>query len=316
MREDREKALEFASEPLAVTALAYLSAAGTQNEHVAADVVKLKSVIEAQDTLDGKPAIRHSALELVSNDENPCRYRVCFKRVIASVNKAIEAVPFDVPFGVRLQLPADVDQMALQQTWQTCWDETMNRPAHSVLVSPDQGAMALDEWLDEQGGPTLEKFLLFVAVQLHDSPPQNSGEAAVAMLIGWPQLASRRRIGCIGSLHRPVYVSGEDINGPLSTALQWGRAKHDAVTDLWQAGLDKADKATVLNGSSALELGVSKADDLSGIHDVDAALGRSGCASAWLALALSLEHAARTHRPQLVAWRDASLRFSIVQPVA
>ena len=245
---------------------------------------------------------------------------MCFKRLIVSVKKAVEAVPFDVPFGVRLQLPTDVDQIALQHTWQSCWDEAMNRPAYSVLVHPEQGAMALDEWLDEQGGPTLEKFLMFVAVQLHDSPPQNSGEAAVAMLIGWAPLASRRRIKCIGSLHRPVQVpvqvSGEDINAPLSTALQWGRAKHDAVTDLWQAGLDKADKATVLNGSSVLELGVSKTDDLSGMHDLDAALGRSGCASAWLALALSLEHAAQTHRPQLVAWRDASLHFSIVQPVA
>lgn len=314
LREEREQALAFASEPLAVTALAYLSAAG--NTDVAADIVKLRSVVEAQDSLDGKAAIRHSALELISTDENPCRYRVAFRHLIASTKNAVEALPLDVPFGVRLQLPDDVDQAALQQTWQTCWDEAMTRPAYSGLVAPEQGAMSLDEWLDERGGQTLEKFLLFVAVQLHDAPPQNSGEAAVALLIGWPPLASRRQIACIGSLHRPVQASGTDINAPLSTALRWGRTEREAVIDLWQTGLDKSDKAAVLNGSSTLEVGLSKAEDLSGLHDLDIALGRTGCASAWLALALSLEHAAQTRRPQLVAWRDGSLHFSIVQPVA
>jgi hypothetical protein len=314
LRENREQALEFASEPLAVTALAYLSAAG--NKDVATDIVKLKSVVEAQDSLDGQAAIRHSALELISSDTNPCRYRVAFKRLIASIKQAVEALPLDVPFGVRLQLPAGEDQETLQQTWQTCWDEAITRPAYSVLVTPEQGAMALDEWLDEQGGQTLEKFLLFVAVQLHDAPPPNSGEAAVALLIGWPPLASRRRIECIGSLHRPVQAADTDINVPLSTALEWGRTEHDAVNDLWQTGLDKSDKAAVLNSSSTLELGMSKAEDLSGLHDLDIALGRTGCASAWLALALSLEHAVQTRRPQLVAWRNGSLHFSIVQPVA
>jgi hypothetical protein len=56
-------------------------------------------LVEAQDSLDGNVAIRHSALELISTDINPCRYRVSFMRLIASIKQAVEAIPLDVPFG-------------------------------------------------------------------------------------------------------------------------------------------------------------------------------------------------------------------------
>ncbi|WP_250516514.1 hypothetical protein [Caballeronia sp. INDeC2] len=312
LRGERNKALQYASEPLAAIACAYLTGAGDSG--LVANILQGASVLEARTSLDGREGIRHSALDLVSDEENPCRYRVCFGRLIASMERTVRGLPLDVPFGVRLQLPADVDRETLRQTWQTCWDEKSMRRCEAKLVPNEQGIMALDEWLDHCGGPVLEKVLLFVAVQLHDVPPKNSAEAASAVLVGWPQLLSRREIAYLGVLHRPVQGQRDDLKSCVSTALQWGRTTAAEVGDLWQAGLEKDDKGAVNQTMSDLKAGVSSGSDLGGVHDIDLALGQPGYASGWLALALSLEHATKTEKPQLAAWREGALHFAVVQP--
>ncbi|MFM0327863.1 hypothetical protein [Caballeronia glebae] len=312
LREDRDRALQFAGEPLAAIACAYLTAAG--DKALAAKVLQRASVLEARIALDGREGVRHSALDLLLDKANPSRYHVCFRRLIAAMQKPVGALPLEVPFGVRLQLPADVDRERLRQAWQDCWDEQSMRRCEAKLVPGEQGLMALDEWLDHRGGPALEKVLLFVAVQLHDAPPQNSAEVATAVLVGWPQMLSRRGMAQLGLLHRPVRGHRDELNMCVSTALQWGRATNIEIGDLWQAGLEKDDKGAVNQTLSDLKLGVSSGNDLSGVHDVDLALGEPGCASGWLALALSLEHAKKTNKPQLVAWREGALHFAVVQP--
>ncbi|KAK42403.1 hypothetical protein BG58_03735 [Caballeronia jiangsuensis] len=312
LREERDRALQYASEPLAAMACAYLTAAGDTG--LTANILQGASVLEARTSLDGREGIRHSALDLASDDENQCRYRLCFARLIASMERTVRGLPLDVPFGVRLQLPADGDRETLRQTWQTCWDEKSMRRCEAKLVPNEQGLMALDEWLDYHGGPGLEKVLLFVAVQLHDVPPPNSAEVASAVLVGWPQLLSRREIAYLGALHRPVQGQRDDLRSCVPTALQWGRSTAAEIGDLWQAGLQKDDKGAVNQAMSDLKVGVSSGNDLSGVHDVDLALGQPGCASGWLALALSLEHAVKTDKPQLVAWREGALHFAVVQP--
>jgi hypothetical protein len=313
LREDGEKALLFASEPLAVVGYTYLSGAGTSD--VASSVVDGSTSLEAQTSQDGSEGVRHSTLALDESADSS-RYQSCFENLITAIKPVVARIPLDIPFGVRLQLPDDSERQVLLQTWQTCWDEKKMRRARAVLVPTEQGVMALDEWLDNRGGPALEKFLLIVGVQLHDTPPQNSAEAAVAMVLGWAPLAGRRRIPFVAHLHRPVETNPGSSDAAVSTALLWGGATGDKVNDLWQAGLASADKGTVTKSLSDLSVGVSKTDGLSGIHDIDTALGHPGSVAGWLALALAVEHTKQNKHPQLVAWREGTLRFAVVQPGA
>jgi hypothetical protein len=174
--------------------------------------------------------------------------------------------------------------------------------------------MALDGWLDIRGGPELEKFTLFVSVQLHHKPPPNSAEAAVALLLGWAPLAERRGFKPLALLHRPVEVDAMVLSAAVPLALLWGKAEASQLNDLWQAGLKGKDKSALVQAASDLSLGISQSDELSGIHDIDVAMGDPGVAAGWLALVLAVEHAAMTGKPQLMATREGALRLAITQP--
>ncbi|QIE24153.1 hypothetical protein SBC1_20460 [Caballeronia sp. SBC1] len=313
LREDRETALEFASDPLAVVRYAYLTGAGSRD--VASTLDRAAAALEAHTFPNGSDVFPLSSLSLAGDDDDPGRYCACFRELIGSVSDSVKAIPRDVPFGVCLQLPVDVDQQALVDAWQACWDDAELRAVKAELVATDKGLMALDQWLDNKGGPALEKFVLFVAVQLHETPLQNSAEAAVALLLGWAPLAQRRHIEPVALLHRPVEADLDATDAPISTALQWGRTTGDKINDLWQTGLERMDKAALVNSLSDLSIGVSQTENLAGIHDLDITLGYSGNAAGWLAVALGIEHATQNNTTQLVAWRESTLRFVVVQPV-
>lgn len=182
-QEDRDKALLFASEPLAVVGCAYLSAPGS--EDLASKIAEGGPALKAQTSRAGSNAVRHTALDLLEDKNMPGRYRACFRELLNQVADAVTAVPRNVPLDVRLHLPADADRESLLDTWHACWGARDLRPVNATLLSSERGLMALDEWLDIRGGLSLEKFTLFVSIQLHDTPPQNSAEAAVALLLGW-----------------------------------------------------------------------------------------------------------------------------------
>jgi len=312
--QDREKVLRFASEPLAVAGYAYLTGAGSRN--VASTLAQVTTPVGGQTSPDGSSALPKSTLTLESDEEDLGRHSACFRALIDSVAKAVQAIPLDVPFGVRLQLPLDADHETLLKTWQTCWVDAGLRTAKTVLVKNEAGVMVLDDWLNNRDGPVLEKFLLFVAVQLHATEPQIGAEAAVALVLGWAPLARRRHVKPIALLHRPVEAESDTTDAAISTAFQWGRTTGAKIKDLWQTGLTVADKAAVIKSVSTLAIGVSQTANLAGIHDIGTALGHPGNAGGWLTVSLGIDHAIQSNNPQLLAWREGTLRFAVVQPVA
>lgn len=312
-QEDREKGLRFAREPLAVLGLAVLSAHG--RDGVAGKIAAGGSALGARTSRGGHNAVRHTALELTGEQDAQGRYRTCFKGLLDQIADTVAAIPPSVPLSVRLELPDDVNRESLLGIWQVCWDEKKLRTAKARLLASGKGLMVLDDWLDVRGGPLLEKFTLFVCAQLHEIPPQNSTEAAVALLLGWAPLADRRGMKPWAMLHRPVQTDGAELESAMSKVLLWGNATADLIDHLWQAALERKDKSSLLDSASVLSLGLSKADDLSGIHDIDIALGNPGVAAGWLAAALAIEHAAQVNVPQLIAWREGSLRLAIAQPM-
>ncbi|SAK88112.1 hypothetical protein AWB75_06022 [Caballeronia catudaia] len=326
LQEAYETALQFASEPLAVNGVAYLTGLGTKE--LARKLADGSITLTAQTTRSGVEGIRHSALTLEKesipkeNDEHKDddpetrRYRNCFDALIAAIAPTVKVIAFDIPFGVRLQLPDETKRDHLRQVWQTCWDKSGLRRTQAVLTESSQGVMSLDEWLDIKGGPRLEKALLFVSVQLHETPPQNSAEVAVALILSWLPLAQRRRLPIVAHVHRPVEAISNDVSASITTALQWGRAEGKEVEDLWQSGVERAEKDAISQCMSDLAIGVSATPNFSGLHNIDAALGCPGSSAGWMALALGVEQASGRKKAQLIAWREASLRFLVVQPVA
>lgn len=312
LTEDRATALQFASEPLAVVGCAYLCSLGRVN--VAATIAKGNAEFGALTPHAGGEAIRHTELTLSEDANKPGRYRACFMELLDLITEKLTAIPLAAPLTVSLLLPSNTAHPLLLKTWESCWQERGLRPAQASLLPIEQGLMATDAWLDIQGGLMLEKFTLFVSVQLHDAPPENSAEAAVTLLLGWAPLVERHGVKSLAMLHRPVEATTKSSDETIPTTLLWGRTTAPKINDLWQAGLEKADKPAISQSASDLMLGVSKTDKLAGIHDMDTAIGHSGVAAGWLAVALAIEQAANSGKPQLTAWREGSLRFAIVQP--
>jgi hypothetical protein len=264
----------------------------------------------------GEKPLRHTSLSLYDDASASDRYRSAFVQLLAGIKESLDELPVDVPFDIRLQLPANTDEAQMVPIWKACWHNCGYSDASVQLLEPETGLMALDAWLDVNGGPVLERFTLFIAVQLHDESPENSAEAATALLLAWAPLAERRGLKPIALLHRPVQSEAIDFITSLPKALQWGRTMATQVNDVWQGGLTSEDKAAFLKKSGGLGLQASKTKDFAGIHDIDRALGNPGTAAAWLSVALASEHAWRTIEPQLVLARENLLRLAVVQPVA
>ncbi|WP_250467823.1 hypothetical protein [Caballeronia sp. GAFFF2] len=312
LRADREKAVEFARDPLAVLGYAYLTGAGTSN--------MARLIAEPANTAElptGEIAVsvsNYKELPLVGDDDDPSRYRACFGDLIGAMVDVVRKIPHDAPFAVRLQLPKEADRDTSLAAWQACWTAAKLRPTTAILIEPEQGVMALDEWLDVRGGPKLERFVLFAAVQLREAPFDDSTEAAVALLLSWAPLAYRYELCPLAILHRPIEGESEECRAVLTTPLRFGHATGDQISDLWEAALESDEKSIISRDISSLVAGVSKTEKLSGIHDIDKTFDRLDGATGWLTLTLGIEHAADTKRPQLMAWREGRFRVAVAQP--
>ncbi|KWA30833.1 hypothetical protein WT39_09015 [Burkholderia territorii] len=311
---DREKAIQFASEPLAVLGYAYLSGVGSAN--LASKIVQGDTALEAQTAASGAEGVRHTALESIHGETLARRYRACFDELVAMIRPTIEAVPHDVRLDVRLHIPEGPEREAQLEAWRGAWRQAALRRAEVTPLSVEQGLMAVDEWLDVKGGHSLEKFTLFVSVQLYDTPPAGTGEAAVAILLGWAPLAARRGLDIIAMLHRPVEAVIDGLPEAMSKAVLWGNTASQNVKDLWEAGLDGEDGSALLDAASEVKLGVTGGAGFDGLHDIDAAVGHPGLCAGWLAVVAAIEHGAQAGSPQGIAWREGTLRLAVIQNTA
>ncbi|WP_235844787.1 hypothetical protein [Cupriavidus agavae] len=312
-QKDHAEAVRFAQEPLAVVDFAYLCAFGAYD--ASARITGGNKLLQSQMPVTEGVAVRHTALPTLEGPLRADRFAAGFVDLLDRLDGTIHTLSHSIPLEVYLQLPEDIDQNELLERWQACWTRFGYRPVPTILLSPEQNVMETDTWLDAHGGPALEKFALFVSIQLHVTPPQNSTEAAVAVLLGWTPLAQRKGVSIRALWHRPAAAQEHILRDAMSTALQWGDAEAKKVADIWQAGLSSAEKSAVLKASSDLELAASKSDGLSGVHDIDLSLGNAGCATAWLAAVLAVERAAQTRIPQLVVTRQQGLQLAVVQPL-
>jgi hypothetical protein len=312
--EDRAEAIEFASEPLAVLGYTYLCAMGGAN--VASRMVGNEAILAAVVPAPGGEAIRHTTLASVVGKDLLDRFRACCFDLLGSMDTVLCSLPRRVPFDVRLRLPPGASQEAMLAIWRDCWRACDLPAAEVTVLEANRGLMILDDWLDIRGGPGLEKFTLVVAVQLHETPPQDSAEAAVALLLGWEPLAHKRGLTSLALFHRPVEISSLEQGDALATALLWGKSEPAQISHLWQTGLDRKDKPTLLRQAAELGVGFSAAVGLAGTYDLDNALGHAGMAAPWLAAALAIEHAQRSGEQQLMTCREDRLQLAVIRPAS
>lgn len=307
---ERRDGIRFASEPLAVLGYAYLTGAGSSN---VSTLLRKPDEKDASSTGDGVAGGRSGSLELAGDDEDPGRYRACFRVLISQIAESVRAIPSDVPFAIRLHLSERVDRSALLESWRTIWNAAKLRPAIPSLVVTERGMVELDEWLDIHGGPRLEQCVLYVGVRLRGTPSSPGAEAASAVLLGWAPLVRRHSVRVMALLHRPVEAKAPDVESGMASALMWGQTTVDAVEDVWLTGVRGEEKVAI--SKYARQAPASGGNAGRGqIRDVTALLGDVGEASGWLAIALGIENALREHGPQLVACREGTLRFAVIQP--
>ncbi|MCP3723241.1 hypothetical protein M3I53_08855 [Paraburkholderia sp. CNPSo 3272] len=309
---DRAKAIRFGQEPLAVLGLAYLTAMGSGN--VGARIAGCERALRSQQSPTTGITLRRTHLDILDGTDGFARFQLCLFEVMRGVHSVIQRVPSNMLLDVYLQVPETLSGEEVQEAWRACTKAIGITLAEPLRLTKEDGLMAIDEWLDIHGGPSLERFALFIAVQASGDASPNDSEAAVAVLMAWSPLAERMHLDVIAKLHRPVDVQEELTVDEVSKSLLWGNTEAREVLDMWQAGLSEGDDDVLSKAASDLELALVEADEPTGFHDIDAALGNTGEAASWLAIALAAEQASEAGTPQLVCTRQGTIRMAMVRP--
>ncbi|GFZ98763.1 hypothetical protein [Dyella caseinilytica] len=313
-QQDRERAIAFAREPLAVLRTAYICALG--RGHAARRVIGRDVALKSRAFAVDNETLRYSQLPDSDSEDIDQRFHECVVDLLASMKGMLLHLPRNIPLETYLYLPDIKTSGEWLDVWQACWQTLGLGPSDTKLVTNSRGLITLDDWLDLRQSCALEKFTLIVAIQLHEKPAPNSAEAATAMLLAWPPLATRYKLDVEALIHRPVEFSAPDRRDDLRKVLMWGAADASDVHDVWQAGLSEADKPELLRDADNVTLSFSHDGALTGVHDIDAAIGNAGVAASWLAAVLAAEHSSQCGRPVLIACREAHLQMSVVRPAS
>ncbi|WP_350260390.1 type VI secretion IcmF C-terminal domain-containing protein [Paraburkholderia bonniea] len=109
-------------------------------------------------------------------------------------------------------------------------------PFECKVAAAAEDLMLADTWLDaREPGP-----LLVMALEWHDAtPPSGSTEGGVAVLLG--AQAAVGPVTAVGTLHRPVACSLDNLGGNLRMAMLWGKAVAAKIHTVWVSGFDVRD---------------------------------------------------------------------------
>ncbi len=221
-----------------------------------------------------------------------------FRRVLKRMTPWLRAMPSNVPIHVRLQVNAGGDAAFVEQAWREAADDYLPIIASPRMVEAEAGLLILDQWLDMQETGRSGSVFLIVALQLHVTPLDQTGEAVAAVLLA---RGMRPHDGTpVANLHRPVAFAQADVDARCADALLWGRHAAGQVGGLWTGGLDASSLNAVTAAADRAGAGSANAERL--VHfDLDMALGHTGIAAGWLAAAAAIERCQKEKQPQLVA---------------
>ncbi|GLZ88792.1 hypothetical protein Pres01_48430 [Metapseudomonas resinovorans] len=263
-------------------------------------------------------ACRHSRLSLergtqVGSLDHERLLEQVYRMVLADLAEAIWALPPEQLVALVLDIDSPVAPQRTFSLWQEVWTEQGLR--QRLTPFSHHGLSAIDLWLDTcSQDPSL---LLVVSARIAPSPPDDTAEVAVGLLLG--NRRTRSLLHPVAYLHRPEQereTTADSLRRSIHQALEWVPMDADALGDAWLTGIGQSRQAGVVQAflelSVPLQLG-------QGLHDLQASLGACGSATPWVAIAAAAESARTRERPQLIVSGgavEAGLWCSVVTPVA
>ncbi len=252
------------------------------------------SAMQPQKPWQGEAEVRHSRLP-VGNAQKPQELLgLTLKPVLADLAEVLDALPPEQPLALLLEADGALPVAELVSAWQWAWGESgIRQPITSLDGS---GLTVVDQWLDQRIRD--KALLLVVAFQMAPADVEDSAEAVVGLLFG--NRLTQHSLPPLAFLHRPEEEHGlstADLDYATRQSLTWAQLEASAIERVWLAGVDSerhADLSRVLKGLSI------PVKPKQGLYDLDSALGRTGKAASWCAIAAAAQAIQRDARPQLI----------------
>jgi hypothetical protein len=271
----------YARRPLALLGYAYDTAMG--RDKLAERIVAGESALVTRAVRNTKEVREHSELSrdgFPSTDDLLADVVDC---LFARITPLLQGIPAGAPFEVWLDLHDEEAAEERDAVWERVSDALGVRAKKMIALDGDERVMTLDTWLDDDT-PAAEKYVLVIAIQLRTEVSSETGEAAVALLLGWPPRADQDRRTTIANVHRPTTSPADHGRTVIDTALDWGAAAPAAIERTWISGM------TVLRRDPDLALAPQVTAEAAPVTtDLDAALGHTGAACGWLAIVAAAE---------------------------
>ncbi|WP_439413033.1 hypothetical protein [Enterobacter ludwigii] len=213
--------------------------------------------------------------------------------------------PINVLLESTSSLSADEVKSVFVEQWQAAG---LTNPFVFIAGS---GVQVVEHWLDHC---IREKALLLVlALQIDPEQTDNTGEAAVVLLLG--NRLTQTTIAPTVLLHRPDRSPAEILDTGMKQAAYHVPLYDDDVQHLWYSGLTPAQCSAVMTHSSAFPAGKVEQEKL--IHP-DRSIGQAGVATCWLMFAAAANAADMTGHPHMVITGDSTtdeIWSAIIAPV-
>jgi hypothetical protein len=235
------------------------------------------------------------------------------KRLLDDLAPSLAALPADTPLELLMTFDSGVSNEQLQQLWREAWRASGIRQT-PVAVEGD-GLATVDLRLDQR--ITDQSVLMVVALQMASSNPDGTAEVAVGLLLG--NGLTQHSVTPIACLHRPEQARGseeEPVCNAFNQALDWVPLEASSIARLWRTGIDEQRVTPIASAMSGVLPCLERKD---AVVDIDALLGQSGPAGAWLAIAAATQAIQRGSGPQFVVSGDlpaeAGIWCTVVAPV-
>jgi hypothetical protein len=249
--------------------------------------------LKTQTTRLANTSLRHSRLHDGAQKDPEFVLLQVLTQVLAELAQTLAGVPEDNPLALLLEVESGLPERLLRRVWQEAWLESGIRQSAEPVEG--SGLVAVDRWLDQRIND--QALLLILAVQFAPEQPEGTAEVVTGVLLG--NRLTQNLLPPMAYLHRPEQERtpcADDLLYAARQALDWVPLPAHAIEQVWRAGIDAQRETDVR--SVLLELPLP--GQPGGLHNLDALLGHSGPASAWLAIAAAAQTIERGAGPQFI----------------
>jgi hypothetical protein len=268
------------------------------------------SASEADTTLDDAaraPMLEHT----LSRDQAPPLVQIMEHALssLASVLRVLSQLGSARTPAVRVLASPDNANERVQQVHHAL--QSVGLPEWECRAVPaDDGLMLADAWLDlDEKRP-----LLLIAAEWYDTPPPDSTEGAVAVLLAPEALSLPESVTACGTLHRPVNGAFDALSDVLANTALWGNTDANSVSHAWISGLEGLRDSALLEALEVASFTAVKTRDAQ--RRPDAMVGRAGAMGGWLSVAAAVESGAAVPHLVLHLAQTAQAAILYVNPPA